>query len=74
MLDHGCLTGEDLDIMTFGSSLPNIGPNFHSPEVLLHAVDHFSNYNAATAAAAQPLTSYEAHHLPAVDPEQRAMQ
>ncbi|KAG6369936.1 hypothetical protein JVT61DRAFT_13320 [Boletus reticuloceps] len=68
MLDHGCLTGEDLDIMTFGSALPNLGPNFHSPEALLAAVDHFSAYNAATAANARPLTSYEAHRRLPSDP------
>lgn len=60
MLDHGSLTREDLDIMTFGSALPNLGPNFHSPEALLAAVDHFSAFNQATAAGARPLTTHEA--------------
>ncbi|KIK79758.1 hypothetical protein PAXRUDRAFT_28329 [Paxillus rubicundulus Ve08.2h10] len=49
MLDHGILTGEDLDIMTFGSALLNLEPHFNSPEVLLNAVDHFSIYNTATS-------------------------
>lgn len=72
MLDHGFLTGEDLDIMTFGDALPNLGPNFHSPEALLATVGHFSAYNAATAAGARPLTSYEAHRpLSESDPTAR---
>lgn len=72
MLDYGFLTGEDLDIMTHGSALPNLGPNFHSPEALLAAVDHFDAYNAATAAGGRPLTTHEAYCLP-IDPEQRAL-
>ena len=73
MLNHGTITGEDLDIITFGSDLPNLGLNFHSPEALIAAVDHFSAYGAATAAGARPLTSYEAHHLPP-DPERRTFE
>ncbi|KAG1748493.1 uncharacterized protein EDB91DRAFT_1245193 [Suillus paluster] len=72
MLDYGFLTGEDVDLMTHGSNLPNLGPNFHSPEALHDAVDHFSAYNAASSSSSRPLTSYEAHHLPH-DPEQRAL-
>ncbi|KAG0693068.1 hypothetical protein DFH29DRAFT_881751 [Suillus ampliporus] len=60
MLDHGILTGEDLDLMVHGSELPNLGPNFHSPEALL-----------ACEAGARPLTAYTAHHL-LPDPEQHA--
>lgn len=71
MLDHGVLTGEDLDLMVYGSDLPNLGPNFHSPEALLAAVDYFSEYNNRTQAGAYPLTAYRAHHLPP-DLEQRA--
>ncbi|KAG0701854.1 hypothetical protein DFH29DRAFT_875594 [Suillus ampliporus] len=63
MLDHGILTGEDLDLMVHGSELPNLGPNFHSPEALLAAVDYFSEYNAGTEAGSRPLTAYTAHHL-----------
>ncbi|KAF8839064.1 hypothetical protein BDN67DRAFT_1012600 [Paxillus ammoniavirescens] len=74
MLDHGTLSGEDLDIMTFGSDLPNLGPNFHSPEALLAAVNHFTAYNEGTSSGAQPLTAYEAHCRLPVDPEERAMQ
>lgn len=70
MLDCGFLTGEDLDIMTHGHALPNLGPNFHSPEALLFAVDHFGAYNRATAAGSRPLTANDAHHLQP-DPEQR---
>ncbi|KAG1740077.1 hypothetical protein EDD22DRAFT_1008249 [Suillus occidentalis] len=69
MLDYGFLTGEDLDIMTHGSALPNLGPNFHSPEALLTTIDHFNAYNTATAAGGRPLTTHEAYHLP-IDPEQ----
>jgi len=72
MLDHGTLTGEDLDIMTFGSDLPNLGPNFHSPEALLAAVDHFSAYNQAASTNARSLNSYEAYTLK--DPEARQLQ
>ncbi|KAG1743168.1 uncharacterized protein EDB91DRAFT_230405 [Suillus paluster] len=72
MLDYGFLTGEDVDLMTHCSNLPNLGPNFHSPEALHDAVDHFSAYNAASSSSSRPLTSYEAHHLPH-DPEQRAL-
>ncbi|KAG1796123.1 hypothetical protein EV424DRAFT_1353275 [Suillus variegatus] len=53
MLDYGLLTGEDLDLMTHGIALPNLGPNFHSPEALLDAVDHFGAYNAATSSGSQ---------------------
>ncbi|KIJ57899.1 hypothetical protein HYDPIDRAFT_103637 [Hydnomerulius pinastri MD-312] len=45
MLDHGTLTQEDMDIQIFGNALPNLGPNFHSPEALHAAVDHFELYN-----------------------------
>lgn len=71
MLDYGFLTGEDLDLMTHGTALPNLGPNFHSPEALLDAVDHFSTYNAATTSGSRPLTSHEAHRL-TPDPDQHA--
>ncbi|KAG1727962.1 uncharacterized protein EDB91DRAFT_1086263 [Suillus paluster] len=73
MLDYRFLTGEDLDIMTHGSELPNLGPNFHSPEAMLDAVNHFEDYNTRTAADSHPLTSHLAHNLPN-DPELRAMQ
>ncbi|KIO10550.1 hypothetical protein M404DRAFT_21461 [Pisolithus tinctorius Marx 270] len=69
MLDNGTLTGEDLDILSFGSVLPNLGLNFHSPGALLSAVDYFQEYNARTMAGAHPLTSFDAHHL-LPDPEQ----
>ncbi|KAG1838222.1 hypothetical protein F4604DRAFT_1941651 [Suillus subluteus] len=72
MLDYGFLTGEDLDLMTHGTDLPNLGPNFHSPEALHDAVDHFSAYNTATSSGSRSLTSYEAHHLPP-DSEQHAL-
>ncbi|KAI6119272.1 hypothetical protein EV401DRAFT_1500878 [Pisolithus croceorrhizus] len=73
MLEHGTLTGEDLDILTFGSALPNLGPNFHSPEALLAAVDYFQEYNARASACARPATSYDIFHLPP-DPERRALE
>ena len=73
MLDHGTLTGEDVDILTFGSALPNLGPNFHSPEALMSAVDYFQEYNARTSAGSRPLTSFDAHHLSS-DPEYRAFE
>lgn len=69
MLDYGFLTGEDLDLMTHGSALPNLGSNFHSPEALLAAVNHFGAYNGATAAGSRSLTANEAHRLPP-DPAQ----
>ncbi|KIN99860.1 hypothetical protein M404DRAFT_154084 [Pisolithus tinctorius Marx 270] len=72
MIDHSTLTQEDIDIQVFGSELPNLGPNFHSPEALLDAVDYYSTYNAVTVAGAQPLTLYHAHHLPP-DPEGHAL-
>ncbi|KAG1856441.1 hypothetical protein F4604DRAFT_2040069 [Suillus subluteus] len=53
MLDYGFLTGEDLDLMTHGTDLPNLGPNFHSPEALHDAVDHFSAYNTATSSGSR---------------------
>ncbi|KIO14437.1 hypothetical protein M404DRAFT_1009458 [Pisolithus tinctorius Marx 270] len=73
MLDHGTLTQEDIDIQVYGSELPNLGPNFHSPQSLLAAADYYEAYNAVTAAGAQPLTAYHAHHLPP-DPEGRALE
>ena len=73
MLNHGTLTQEDIDIQIHGSDLPNLGPNFHSPEALLDAVDHYEKYNALTAAGAQTLNTYHAHHPPP-DPEAHHMQ
>lgn len=64
MLDHGMLTQEDIDIQIHRSDLPSLGPNFHSPEALLNAVDHYKKYNTLTAAGAHPLNTYHAHHLP----------
>ncbi|KIO00975.1 hypothetical protein M404DRAFT_29181 [Pisolithus tinctorius Marx 270] len=69
MLDHGILMQEDLDLQVHGSELPNLGLNFHSPEALIEAVDHYEAYNAITAAGAQPLSAYHAHNLP-MDPEE----
>jgi hypothetical protein len=74
MLDHSTLSGEDLDIMTFGSDLPNLSPNFHSPEALLAAVDHFTAYNEGTLSGVRPLTAYEAHRRLPVHPEECTMQ
>ncbi|KIK82183.1 hypothetical protein PAXRUDRAFT_154345, partial [Paxillus rubicundulus Ve08.2h10] len=74
MLDHGTVSVEDLDIMTFGSDLPNLSPNFHGPEALLAAVDHFTAYNEGTLFGAWPLTVYKAHHHLPVDPKECAMQ
>ncbi|KIM59498.1 hypothetical protein SCLCIDRAFT_16493 [Scleroderma citrinum Foug A] len=73
MLNHGVLTQEDIDIQIHGSDLPSLGPNFHSPEALLNAVDHYEKYNTLTAAGAHPLNTYHAHHLPP-DPEAYCMQ
>ncbi|KAG2052107.1 hypothetical protein BDR06DRAFT_1009810 [Suillus hirtellus] len=73
MLNYGFLTGEDLDIMTHGNELPNLGPNFHSLEAMLDTVNHFKDYNAHTAADVCSLTSYLAHNLPH-DPELHGMQ
>ncbi|KIO14403.1 hypothetical protein M404DRAFT_18571 [Pisolithus tinctorius Marx 270] len=73
MLDHGTLSGEDLDILTFGSALPNLGLNFHSPKALLSTVDYFQEYNARMSAGTCPLTSFRAHHLPPA-PEQHAVE
>ncbi|KAL4064799.1 hypothetical protein V8B97DRAFT_1919935 [Scleroderma yunnanense] len=72
MLDHGTLTGEDINILTFDSVLLNLRLNFHSPEVLLSAVDYFQEYNTRTSIGGQPLTPFVAHHLP-LDPEQHAL-
>lgn len=72
MLDYGFLAGDNHDIMTQGGELPDLGPNFHSPEAMLDAVDHFADYNTRTAAGARPLTSYLAHNLPH-DPDMDAM-
>ena len=73
MLNHGTLTGEDIDILTFGSALPNLGSNFHSPEALLSAVNYFQEYNARTSASSRPLTSFDTHHLSS-DPEHWAFE
>ncbi|KIO12028.1 hypothetical protein M404DRAFT_126016 [Pisolithus tinctorius Marx 270] len=73
MLDHSTLTGKDLDILTFGSDLPNLGPNFHSPEVLLLVVNYFQEYNMWTSTTSRPLMSFDAYHLPS-DPEQCALE
>ncbi|KAI5995786.1 hypothetical protein F5J12DRAFT_725916, partial [Pisolithus orientalis] len=49
MIDYGMLTQEDIDIQVFSSELPNLGPNFHSPEALLDAIDYYSMYSAGHA-------------------------
>ncbi|KAI6025796.1 hypothetical protein F5J12DRAFT_780595 [Pisolithus orientalis] len=67
-LDHSMLTQEDIDIQVYGSELPNLGPNFHSPQSLLAAADYYEAYNGVMVAGAQPLTAYHAHHL-LPDPE-----
>lgn len=64
MLDHGTLTGEDLDIMTFGAALPNLGPNIHDPRALTNFVDYHVAYNSAAQMNSQPLTRQYAHLLP----------
>lgn len=68
MIDHGVLTQVDIDIQVYGNSLPSLGPNFHSPDALLQAVDYYTQYNVLTGAGAQPLNSYLAHGLPQWDP------
>ncbi|KIK81982.1 hypothetical protein PAXRUDRAFT_35714 [Paxillus rubicundulus Ve08.2h10] len=73
MLDNWFLTSKDLDIMTFGSDLLSLGPNFQSPEALINAVDHFTAYNAATTLGACPLNAYEAHQV-VHDPKERLLQ
>ena len=73
MLDHGTLTQEDIDIQTHGASLPNLGPNFHTPEALLDAVNYYSTCNALSSAGARSLTSYIAHTVPN-DPELRQLE
>jgi len=50
MLDSGTLTGEDLDIQTFGSALPKLRPNIHDPTVLTAIVDHYSAHNSIAEA------------------------
>jgi len=61
MLDHGTATGEDLDIMTYGSALPNLRPNIHNLCVLLQLVDHHDAYNLAIHNGSHLLTSQYAH-------------
>ncbi|KAL4078647.1 hypothetical protein V8B97DRAFT_2021036 [Scleroderma yunnanense] len=50
MLNHGMLTPEDINLQLYGNELPNLGPNFHSPEALLDTIDYYDTYNAVTAA------------------------
>jgi hypothetical protein len=64
MLDHGTLIAEDIYIQIHGHALLNLGPNFHTPDALLDALDYFDVYNDITAAGAQPLNAYRAHSLP----------
>jgi len=68
ILDYRVLTKADFGIATPRSPLPNLGPNMHSPEALIAAIDHFGVFHNVTAAGSQPLTPYDAHQLP-VDPE-----
>ncbi|KAG2135068.1 hypothetical protein BD769DRAFT_1341043, partial [Suillus cothurnatus] len=64
MLDHDTLIAEDIYIQIHGHALLNLGPNFHTPDALLDALDYFDVYNNITAAGAQPLNAYRAHSLP----------
>ncbi|KAG1887341.1 hypothetical protein F4604DRAFT_1571425, partial [Suillus subluteus] len=50
ILDHHILTQEDIDIQIHGHTLPNLGPNFHTPEALLNVVDFYDTYQTITAA------------------------
>jgi hypothetical protein len=47
MLDHGTLTREDLDIMTYGAALPSLEPNIHDPCTLVNLVDYHIARNSA---------------------------
>ena len=69
MLVHGTLTGEDLDIMTFGSALPNLGPNIHDPRILVNLVDYHFTHNSAAQVNSQPLTRQYALSLPEASQE-----
>jgi hypothetical protein len=64
MLDHGTLTGEDLDIMTYSAALPNLGPNIHDPHTLMNLVDYHVARNSAVQMNSQPLTRNYALSLP----------
>jgi len=71
MLDQGILTREDLDIQTFGSHLPNLGPNIHDPRVLLGLVDYYKQFNAAAHASSSRLTNHSAFSPPPLDETDR---
>ncbi|KAG1814039.1 uncharacterized protein BJ212DRAFT_1300893 [Suillus subaureus] len=55
---------EDLQETNAHEVMPNLGPNFNTPEALLQNVPHFEMYNRATAVGACPLTPYITHNLP----------
>ncbi|KZT30202.1 hypothetical protein NEOLEDRAFT_1127120 [Neolentinus lepideus HHB14362 ss-1] len=68
MLDSGVLSPLDLEIQTYGSVLPNLGPYIHAPEQMLDLVGHFEHHNALAASYARPLMPHDAHMLP-YDPD-----
>ncbi|KAG2066579.1 hypothetical protein BDR04DRAFT_1121104 [Suillus decipiens] len=70
VLDTGFLEPEDLGSEKPGDTLPYLGHNIRSPEILLAAIDHFDRYNTATAAGSHPLTPHDAHNLPPDQEEQ----
>ena len=74
MLDHGTLTAEDLDIQTFGSALPNLGPNIRDPRVLSALVDHYSAQNAVAEGHSRPFTRWDTASVPFPDPMEIELQ
>ncbi|EGO28222.1 hypothetical protein SERLADRAFT_434095 [Serpula lacrymans var. lacrymans S7.9] len=50
MIENGILTTEDINLQVFGSSEPNLGSNFHSPETLHATINYYNAYNSFTAA------------------------
>ena len=68
MLDHGTLTAKDLDIQTFGSALPDLGPNIRDPQVLSALVDHYSVHNAVAEGHSWPFTRWDAASMHFPDP------
>ncbi|KAL4078684.1 hypothetical protein V8B97DRAFT_1914497 [Scleroderma yunnanense] len=72
-LDDGMFTQDNFAVQPHREDLPSLGPNIHSPQALLDAVNYYTQYNALPGAGACLLNRFHVHTLPP-DPEGCMMQ